>query len=117
MTDVVLQYFDGCPNWAVARDRITNVLDESSSTLTLEQIDTIEQAIAAGFRGSPTILIDGTDPFSNPDAPVGLACRIYTTDAGTEGSPSVAQLQQALELPGTEASSWSSTSTDTSCCN
>ena len=117
MTDVVVQYFDGCPNWTIARDRIATVLDESSSTLTFEQINTIEKAEKAGFRGSPTILINGTDPFANPTAPVGLACRIYTTEAGTEGSPSIAQLQQALEPTGPEVSSWLPTSTDNNCCN
>lgn len=117
MTDVLVQYFDGCPNWTLARDRLKSVLDESAATLSFEQIDTIDKAAEAGFRGSPTILIDGSDPFAEPDAPVGLACRIYRTESGNEGSPSVAQLQTALGPAAKELPSWWPTSTDNNCCN
>jgi hypothetical protein len=49
-----------------------------------------------GNRGSPTVLIDGEDPFADPDAPVGLACRVYPTADELAGAPSVAQLTAAL---------------------
>ncbi|MEE8330577.1 MAG: thioredoxin family protein, partial [Acidimicrobiia bacterium] len=55
-----------------------------------------EAAAAADFRGSPTIVIAGLDPFSDPDAPVGLSCRVYRTDDGYAGSPSLDQLRGAL---------------------
>ncbi|MCZ7532391.1 MAG: thioredoxin family protein [Acidimicrobiia bacterium] len=96
MTDVVVQYFDGCPHWTLARDRIKTAAEKSSVTLRFEQIETIEKAAETGFRGSPTILIDGSDPFGEADAPVGLACRTYRTEAGSEGSPSVTQLRAAF---------------------
>ncbi len=38
-------------------------------------VSTPEEAEAAQFRGSPTVLVDGRDPFSDPEAPVGLAIR------------------------------------------
>ncbi len=94
-----MQHFDGCPNWELARDRIAEVLPEVAGSILFGEIDTLEKAEAVGFRGSPTILIDGVDPFSDPTAPVGLACRIYFTDAGHEGAPSVAQLRSVL-IPG-----------------
>ena len=37
-------------------------------------IQTHEQAESLGFRGSPTILIEGRDPFAAQAPPVGLAC-------------------------------------------
>jgi hypothetical protein len=42
------------------------------------QIGNNDQAAAIGFRGSPTILIDGKDLFQQPipDQP-SLACRFY----------------------------------------
>jgi hypothetical protein len=40
-------------------------------------IDTDEQARAQGFAGSPTFPINGVDPFAEPGAPIGLACRVY----------------------------------------
>ena len=48
------------------------------------------------MHGSPTLLVDGRDPWADAEAPVGLACRIYRTEAGAEGSPSVAQLAEVL---------------------
>ncbi|MEU5304331.1 hypothetical protein ACH4YO_31780 [Streptomyces noursei] len=47
--------------------------------------------------GSPTILIDGRDPFVEPGAVPSLAWRIYRAPAGPAGAPSLDQLRQALE--------------------
>jgi len=44
------------------------------------------------FHGSPTVLIDGVDPFADWNAPIGVACRVYATPAGLDGAPSVEQL-------------------------
>lgn len=38
------------------------------------------------------LLIDGVDPFADPNAPVGLSCRVYTTDTGYRGSPTLEQV-------------------------
>lgn len=48
----------------------------------------VEQAEAeqAGFTGSPTIHIDGQDPFAEPGCSPGLACRVYRTPHGLAGS-------------------------------
>ncbi len=97
--NVTLQYFDGCPNWRVADERLRKALREAGadgSQITYEKIETPEQAKEAGFRGSPTILVDQRDPFADEDAPVGLSCRIYQTDAGPDGAPSLAQLAVVL---------------------
>ena len=59
-------------------------------------VDTVEEAERVGFLGSPTILIDGHDPFATPGATPGLSCRVYATDAGMTGSPTVVQLREAL---------------------
>ncbi len=48
------------------------------------------------LRSSPTVLIDGVDPFADPDAPVGLSCRVYRTAGGVEGSPTLEQLRLAV---------------------
>jgi hypothetical protein len=48
------------------------------------------------MRGSPTILIDGADPFEEAGVPLGMSCRIYTTEHGMNGAPSVAQIIEAL---------------------
>jgi hypothetical protein len=95
---VKVLYFDGCPNWQVAAGRLRQALDAAGLAgrvdVTYQAVETPEEAERAGFRGSPTILVDGRDPW--PGGGYGLACRIYQTEAGPEGSPSVQQLAGAL---------------------
>ncbi|WP_188116059.1 hypothetical protein [Salinispora fenicalii] len=55
------------------------------------------EAEAVGFAGSPTILIDGCDPFAASTGTAGLACRLYRDDAGLSGTPPLAPLRQALK--------------------
>jgi hypothetical protein len=46
--------------------------------------------------GSPSLLIEGRDPFATPAARTGLACRVYSTPDGLAGSPTVAQLKEVF---------------------
>jgi len=95
--DITLQYLDGCPSWKlVEADLETLASERSGLAVSLQLIDTPEAAAEFGFRGSPTVLIDGTDPFADTDAPVGLSCRVYRTDNGYVGSPSLEQLRAAI---------------------
>lgn len=95
-------YFDDCPNWRTARDRLQRVLGELAAPVEVEMIEvtTPAEAERLGFRGSPTILVDGADPFAGGDEPVGLACRVYATPEGLQGSPTVEQLRSALRAGG-----------------
>ncbi|WP_291379387.1 thioredoxin family protein [Demequina sp.] len=96
--NITLQYFDGCPNWKIADERLA-VLAAGHLDLGIgyQQIETVEDAERVGFHGSPTILIDGTDPFSRADGSVGLACRIYQTPQGPAGAPTLEQLREAID--------------------
>ena len=98
-TEVRLLYFEDCPNWRVAEARLKEALlnvGADPDGVIYEVVTTLEQAETLGFRGSPTILIDGTDPFAEPDAPAGLTCRIYRTAMGVQPAPTVEQLQAVL---------------------
>ena len=98
VTTITLRYFEGCPHWRLAEDRVRAVVAELGGggfELTRERIETPEDAARVGFGGSPTVLVDGRDPFPAAGA-VGLACRVYRTEAGVEGPPSVASLRRAL---------------------
>jgi|SRR6266568_6088878 len=98
--EVRLLYFEGCPNWEVARDRLRRALELQGldqDVLCVVKVATPEEAEAVGFRGSPTILVDGRDPFGGDTPASGaFACRIYETPAGRDGAPSVGQLVAAL---------------------
>lgn len=89
---VTILYFDGCPNWDLARQRTVEAIRTVgiSATIAVQRVESPEQAERTGFAGSPTILIDGRDPF--PSNSIGFACRLY----GDENSPSVADLVLAL---------------------
>lgn len=43
------------------------------------------------FHGSPTVLVNGEDPIADPDASVDLMCRVYRTEVGLAGSPTLKQ--------------------------
>lgn len=97
--DVTLLYFDGCPNWTVADKRLRQALDQAGHAdvaVAYRKVSTPAEADAAEFRGSPTILIDGRDPFLDRDAPVGLSCRVFRSDVGLTGAPTVDQLMAML---------------------
>lgn len=96
--EITLQYFDGCPNWKTTAGHLSRLVEEGlDATIGYEVIDTHEAAVARGLRGSPTVIVDGVDPFANEDTPVGPACRVYRTDNGPAGSPSLTQLRDVIE--------------------
>jgi hypothetical protein len=97
--EVRLQYFDGCPSWETTYKWLREALDElgqGAVELVLERVQTREEAERLQFVGSPTVLIDGRDPFAPSEARHGLACRIYLTPEGLAGSPTREQLREAL---------------------
>lgn len=97
---VTLRYFDGCPNWETAERRVVAALQEAGLQgveVDLEKVDSQQQAEELGFAGSPTILVDGQDPFAGGDEPFGLACRVYQTPNGPAGSLPTEQLEAALD--------------------
>ncbi len=96
---VSLLYFDGCPNWNVADQRLREALanvGQSDADVECRRVSTPEEVKAAQFRGSPTVLVNGRDPFLDRESPVGLSCRIYHTPDGLAGSPTVEQLVEIL---------------------
>lgn len=95
--DVTLLYFDDCPNWCEADGHLRALEREDRELrVTRHIVDTPEEAERTCFRGSPTILIDGVDPFADADAPVGLSCRMYQTPDGPAGSPTLDQLREVF---------------------
>ena len=97
--DVTLLFFPDCPNWRLADERLREALARAGRDDVRVQhrpVTTAEHAEAAGFRGSPTVLVNGRDPFADPAAPAGLSCRVYPAEAGLAGAPSVDQLLAVL---------------------
>jgi hypothetical protein len=97
--DVTLRYFDECPHWRATHDLLVQVLRDEGLDVEprLEAVGSDEEAERQGFVGSPTILIDGRDPFPSLDEPTGLSCRIFQTPNGPAATPTYEQLQEALQ--------------------
>ena len=95
--DITLQYFDGCPNWKIAAERLAVIAAEHPGiVVTRRLVEDLEDAETIGFRGSPSMLVGGTDLFPDPSASVGLACRLYTTPTGLAGAPTLQQLRDVI---------------------
>lgn len=99
---ITILHTPGCPNVALARRRLDDalaLLAGPAPDVLDEEVTDAGEAARRGFHGSPTLTVDGVDPFADATTPTAFACRTYRTEAGTEGAPSVDQLVAAL-APG-----------------
>lgn len=92
-----LLYFPECPHWRLAEQRLGEVAARVGLSIEHQLVTTEEEAERVSFRGSPTILIDGVDPFAEGDQAIGLSCRIYLTPDGYAGSPTLQQIAAVLD--------------------
>ncbi len=95
-------YFDGCPDWRIARERLDQAIELAgigAVSVVVRCIITCHEATGCGLCGSPTILIDGADPFAGVDPRAGIYRRRFATEDGPDVAPSVAQLVAVLRRP------------------
>jgi hypothetical protein len=87
-----------CPNGPLTEHRLAEALaDRPDVTVERRVAATPEQAGEYGMHGSPTVLIDGRDPFAEPGAAPSLSCRLFRDEQGrVQGAPSTGQLRAAL---------------------
>ena len=96
---ITIQYFDGCPHGTLAENRLREAMTgvgRKDVEVAYQRIDSPDDAEQFSFHGSPTILVNSRDLFAGREMPVSFACRIYATEEGTQGAPSVAQLRYVL---------------------
>jgi hypothetical protein len=96
--DIELLYVPNCPNREAARRHLDAALAEHGLRVSVRerQVTSLEEADRFGMHGSPTIRVEGRDPFAGPDARPSLSCRLYPSEQGASGAPTVAQLAAAL---------------------
>ncbi|MGQ0616696.1 MAG: thioredoxin family protein [Acidimicrobiia bacterium] len=94
--ELTVLYIEGCPHLDVARARLAEALVRTGveAAIGARLVRTEAEAVGLSFAGSPTILVDGRDPF--PARSAGLACRLYATDAGPDGAPTVEALVEVI---------------------
>lgn len=95
---IELLYFDGCPGYERVLPLLRRLADETDTHLDLHAIETLDQAEAERFLGSPTIRVNGRD--IDPDAThrtdYGLKCRLYRTADGHTPLPPERWIRDAL---------------------
>lgn len=97
---IELLYFDGCPNAERFLPHLRELLqrDGVREEVLQRRVETVEDAAAERFLGSPTVRIDGEDvePGAAARTDFGLKCRLYRSDTGLTGVPPDELIQQAL---------------------
>lgn len=99
---VTLLYTPDCPNWRTVDALLGELRSELGLHVDHREIDGLEAATRHGFVGSPTVLIDGVDPFPSAAGP-SLACRLYPTATGLAGVPPAEELRTALRTAASDA--------------
>jgi hypothetical protein len=96
--DLTVLAVPDCPNVMLLDERLAQVLEgRCDVTVSRQVIADQDEAARRGMHGSPTILVDGIDPFAEPGQPASVSCRLYRDGNGRlDGAPSVSQLRQAI---------------------
>jgi hypothetical protein len=106
---VELLWWEGCPSTEQALALIREALEAAGlerTEVTMIEVTTDEQARKLGFRGSPTILIEGADVVElaggeDPGAgePSALSCRLYRRrDGRISPTPDPADVMAAVAI-------------------
>ncbi|MGI5157504.1 alkylmercury lyase family protein [Microbispora sp. CA-102843] len=98
MLELTVLTVPDCPNEAVLRERLAEVLAEHpGASISHLVIDNEAEAARLGMHGSPTLLINGVDAFATPGTPASMSCRLYHDETGPiGGAPSMVALREAL---------------------
>jgi hypothetical protein len=96
--ELTLLTVPACPSARVFEERLMAALaGHPGAVVHRREVADEHEAAEAGMHGSPTLLIDGCDPFAGPGAPASLSCRLYRDETGRTGpAPSVDAFRHAL---------------------
>lgn len=98
--DVEVLVVADCPNEGGAVALVRRALDDVGLTripIRTRVVSSEHDARELGFVGSPTVRINGTDPFEIRGMATGLACRVYVEHGVRSGLPDLLKLRQALK--------------------
>jgi hypothetical protein len=106
--EIELLWWEGCPSTERALDELRAALEDvglPDAEIHMREIRTDADADETDFRGSPTILIDGTDELGGGgEEPIGLSCRIYRRrDGRISPTPDPDDLREALRRAAARA--------------
>ena len=93
-----LLYFDGCPGFEDVLPRL-RALTEGRTELRLRRVESLDEAVAQRFLGSPSVRVDGRDvePGATERTDYGMKCRLYRTAEGQVHAPPDEWIRRALD--------------------
>jgi hypothetical protein len=98
--DVELRWWAGCPSTERALAEVREALAElgfDGAPVRMTEIATDDEALSAGFAGSPTVLVNGSDVVPAAEGEIGLSCRVYRRrDGRVSPTPDPDDLRDAL---------------------
>lgn len=99
MKEIQLLYFDGCPSWQDALANLRQLIetDKLDVQVHLIEIASAQQAQDERFLGSPSFRLNGVDLWPETRARYNMSCRVYQTDQGMRGSPTVEMLREKIQ--------------------
>ena len=102
MIELIVLSVPRCPNVPLLEQRLEQALAGRPTVTVRRVIADADEAARCGMCGSPTLLVNGHDPFAVPGRGPALACRMYEGEGGRlEGAPTVDALRRALEQAST----------------
>ena len=95
---VELLYFGGCPSYEALLPRVQDLV-AGRAELQARAVESLEQAEAERFLGSPTVRVNGedVDPGAANRRDYGMKCRLYRTASGQSHIPPDEWIERALE--------------------
>ena len=96
--DIEILHVPGCPNLGLARARLAAALEQTATAAAVHEVVVADHTRAheLGMHGSPTITIDGRDPFAQNADGGSLSCRLYWAGGSPDGAPGVTAMIEAI---------------------
>jgi hypothetical protein len=89
-------FIEGCPSRHQTIARIRSAASALGVPIELLETEVTMDAIADGFCGSPTVLVNGMDLEKDARPVESLCCRTYQTESGIQGAPSLDLITRGL---------------------
>jgi hypothetical protein len=96
MKRVEVLFIEGCPSHVQTIARIRSAASALNVSIELVETEVTMDAIASGFCGSPTVLVNGMDLEKDARLVESLCCRTYHTESGVQGAPSLDLITRAF---------------------
>lgn len=96
--EINLLYFEGCPSWkkALANLQIASMKVNLDMRIKLIDVKSAQEATNVKFLGSPSFQINGQDLWPEARQSYLMNCRVYKTNEGLKGWPTIEMLRQKL---------------------